>query len=172
MMTRLRRFHEWITDLGYVAGALTLCVMTSCYLYEVVARYFFDAPTRWSSIAVAHLLLVTVFLLLPHVTQTGAHVNVNLLHQTFPRLAGTLRAGANLIGLLVCLFAAWIAIGETIREYVNSIDVEGTVMTFPKWWTSGFITYGLLNSAVWFGRAAWYPTERFNHWSIISGSEP
>lgn len=147
------RLHDWLTDLSYVLGAVSLLAMAASYFVEVIARYLFNAPTHWVSITVAHLLLLTVFFLMPHATRSVAHISVNLIFQLVPGATRPIRVVINLIGCVICGFGAVISFDENLRQVAQTIYTEG-IIQFPKWWISPFITYGLLSSALWFLRLA------------------
>ncbi|MGE0744544.1 MAG: TRAP transporter small permease [Rhodospirillales bacterium] len=152
-LATLGRLHDWLTDAGYVLGAAALFAMAASYFFEVFARYFFSAPTAWASVTVAHLLLVTVFLLLPHATRAVNHIAVDLVFQLLPAWSRPLRAAVNAVGFLVCSFATVMSFDENVRQYADFIYTEGNIQ-FPKWWASSFITFGFAMSALWFLRLA------------------
>ena len=80
---------------------------------------------------------------------------MTLIFQFFPNWSRPLRIGINVIGAVICALAAWMSLGENIRQIVQMIDVEG-ILTFPKWWASVFITFGFTSSALWFLRLIWH----------------
>lgn len=150
-MMRLLRLHGLITDLGYLAAALGLCVMGGLYAMEVVARYVLNSPTRWSLEVVTYLMLVVTFLAVPHAVRAGMHIAVTLIADLYPAQARRLALALNAIGLLLCGFIAYVSLGENIAQYRGSIETIGNLV-FPKWWLSSFITYGFANSALWYLR--------------------
>lgn len=151
VLSVLCRFHDWITDVSYVLGAVSLFGMAASYFFEVFARYIFNSPTQWVSIAVANCLLVTVFLLMPHATRVAGHISVNLIFTLLPRATGGIRIFLNLVGFLICGFGAVISFDENTRQIAQTIYTEG-IIQFPKWWVSPFITYGLGSASLWFLR--------------------
>jgi TRAP-type C4-dicarboxylate transport system permease small subunit len=147
----LLRLHGVVTDLGYLLAALALCAMGVLYCMEVVARYYFNAPTRWSLETITFLMLAMTFLALPHAVRAGMHIAVALLADLAPRHARRILFAVNLAGLGLCGFIAYIALSENLRQIRQSIETSGNI-TIPKWWLSAFITYGFANSALWYLR--------------------
>ena len=154
LLSGLCRLHDWLTDASYVVGAASLLAMAVSYFIEVVSRYAFSQPTHWVSITVSHLLLLTVFLMMPHATRSAAHISVDLIFQLLPRATRPIRTAINVIGFVVCGLGAVISFDENLRQAAQTIYTEG-IIQFPKWWISPFITYGLLSAALWFLRLAW-----------------
>lgn len=145
------RWHGIVTDIGYLLAALALVAMGLLYCMEVVVRYFFNAPTRWSLETVTFLMLVMTFLALPHAVRGGMHIAVTLLGDLYPRHAKRILFVINLLGLALCGFVAYVALGENLRQIRQSIETSGNI-TIPKWWLSVFTTYGFGNSALWYLR--------------------
>ncbi|AZT82584.1 TRAP transporter small permease subunit [Marinobacter sp. NP-4(2019)] len=72
--------NRWIA----VAVSLLVFVMVAVITYEVVARYFFDAPTVWA-MELSTLLFGPYFLLAgPYLLHTAGHVNVDILYSRLP----------------------------------------------------------------------------------------
>lgn len=150
-MRPLLRLHGLITDLGYLAAAVGLCAMGFLYCMEVVFRYFLNSPTRWSLEVITYLMLIVTFLAIPHAVRAGMHIAVTLLTDLYPRHARRILSVMNLIGIVVCCFIAYISLAENIDQYRGSIETIGNI-PLPKWWLSAFITYGFVNSALWYLR--------------------
>lgn len=91
-MAVLLGYCRFITALNrWVARAVSMLVfiMVAAIGYEVVARYFFDAPTVWA-MELSTLLFGPYFLLAgPYLLHTAGHVNVDILYgKLSPRMAG------------------------------------------------------------------------------------
>jgi TRAP-type C4-dicarboxylate transport system permease small subunit len=165
----LARAHDWLTDIGYVAAAVLICAMCGVYTTEVVLRYFFNSPTVWATETLSHLMLITVFLATPYATRAGQHVAVTLLADLRPQIAREVGIVLNLVGAALCLFVAYICLGENVRQYASNIETLGNI-PLPKWWISSWVTFGFTSSAVWFVRLA-FARERFRpRWKILPGA--
>ena len=55
----LAKAHDAVTHVGFIGAACCLAVIVCSYCYEVVARYFFSAPTEWASSLVSKTRLRT-----------------------------------------------------------------------------------------------------------------
>ncbi len=45
----LGRLHDGITQAGFAAAMVALASIILAFIYEVIARYFFNAPTEWAN---------------------------------------------------------------------------------------------------------------------------
>lgn len=144
----LLRLHGLLTDIGYLGAAFALIGMGVLYAMEVVARYAFSAPTRWSLEVITFLMLIVTFLAIPHAVRSGMHIAVTLLADMYPRRARQLAFVMNGLGAMLCLFIAYISVTENVRHYTQSIETMGN-LPIPKWWLTTFISYGFINSALW-----------------------
>jgi TRAP-type C4-dicarboxylate transport system permease small subunit len=152
MYERLCALHDRLTVAGFAGAGACVGLITVSFWYEVVARYFFGAPTIWAYAVASYVLCPMIFLAIPEMTRRGAHIAVSYLADGLPeRYRRPLSLAVLLAAALVCLLGAWITGAETWRQYVREIE---TISAFPvqKWWISLFIPYGLLSSALHFLR--------------------
>jgi TRAP-type C4-dicarboxylate transport system permease small subunit len=149
---RLCGIHDWITKAGFAVATALVALIAAEFCYEVVVRYFFDAPTAWTYDVGCFFLAAVIFLSLPEMTRRRAHIHVNLIFDTLPaRGARILRYAIGLLALAACLIAAWITGSETWRQYSEGVWTL-TALPIPKWWVSILLPYGLFNSALHFLR--------------------
>ncbi len=148
----LARFHDGVTRLGFHLSKVCLGIIVFAYCYEVFARYFFGAPTWWSSEAVQYSLCIGCFLMMPHVTREKGHVAVTVILDTIrverSRVAYWL---IYLVAGLACIAATWISLDENIRQVVKDVHLM-KVRPIPKIYISAWITYGFASSAIYFLR--------------------
>ena len=71
----LKRFNKIC---GYAAGILIL-ISAAVIMYDVVCRYFFNAPSLYAPYISAFLMLGAVFIGTAYAMQAGGHVFVELL---------------------------------------------------------------------------------------------
>jgi len=144
----LRSLHDWLTEIGFLMGLISLALMCSLYCMEVVLRYFLTKPNAWSVEAVSYGLLMTIFLMMPHAVRRGSHISVDLVSEVIPSFRPYALYVIYLIGGPICTFVAWISLQENIRQFSGMIETTGNY-PLPKWWFSAFITYGFANAALW-----------------------
>ena len=138
-----------LTLAASVLAALGLAMIVGSYVFEVVSRYIFQAPTAWASDFVAYALCATAFLALPRVTKDKGHVAVTILVDVAPRsIANAAHVAVSILGFLCLSFAAWVSLQENIRQYTRGIETLA-IVPIPQWWVSSFITFGLGVSALY-----------------------
>lgn len=160
MCKAIWRFHDWVTRLGLVLGAILLGVIFVEYCYEVVVRYIFNSPTSWGAEVIAYSQAIAVFLVMPWLSQHGAHVAVTIVVERMaPARAAYLSWSIYFISFAVCLCGAWISLDENIRQYAEGVMLM-RVHPIPQWWISVFITYGFFASSLHFFRKLDFRTFR------------
>ncbi len=89
-------------------------------VYEVVSRYFFDAPTQWA-FELSYMMMGAIFLLgLCYAVKVDQHVKVDFLHARLPA-----RAIALIDGLCYAILTAML-IWLTRTLIFNAINVYNT----------------------------------------------
>lgn len=151
----LARLHDGITRAGAVAAAACLGAIVCLYVYEVVTRYFLNAPTTWGTALAVYLLLALVTLMMPFLTMQGDHVSVRISSEALgPR--GARIAGLAIVGVAAAITgaAAWFALDETLATHArNTLTTDALFV--PKWWLLALLSYGLAGSTLHFLRQLW-----------------
>ncbi|MBN8412649.1 MULTISPECIES: TRAP transporter small permease [Halomonas] len=157
MLATLARWHDGLTRFGFYLGGATLCGIVVCFWIEVVARYFFNAPTLWSSSIVAYCLCLSASLAMPELARTRGHIAISVVQDSLPaaRQQGFERVTA-LLTAAVCGLAAWMLISESARQLASG-TTTAMGLDIPKVWVSSFIGYGFTNTALHFLRRAVFP---------------
>lgn len=142
------------TEAGLRLAMIGLTMIVAAYVWEVLVRYAFEQPTRWSADLVSYLLLFVTFMALPQVTREGGHVAVTVLLERLPPAAhrGAVRAIA-LAGAVVCVWMAHLALDETTRQVARDVRMMAA-WPVPKAWISVWIVFGFGLSACHFARVA------------------
>lgn len=154
VLSPVLRVHDIISKTAWHMAAITLGLVVVIFSYEVTMRYFFAAPTHWASDAVSFMLLLTVFLAAPWLARKRGHVAVTILPELLPPRAERLLVAAGFVtSALVCFWAAWICIGETMLLYSRD-TMTLTSFRIPKWWLLAVMSYGVLDCGLQFLRAA------------------
>lgn len=152
-MKKILKVQDAVTFLGFVAGAGALGAIVLIYAFEVVSRYIFGSPTLWASDTVSFLLLISVFATVPWLTREGGHVAVTIVPDLAPMARDFIIRAGFLVTAVVCLWATWICLGETFYLFKRGTTTL-TTFRIPKWILLAFISYGLLNSGLYFLRLA------------------
>lgn len=152
VLARLARAHDVVTDIGGHIGKLCLCGIVFAYCYEVIARYFFGAPTWWANELVSYALCIGCFSLMPEVTRAGGHVAVTVIVEHMPSTQTALLSRLlNLCAFVTCGAATWISLDENIRQVLQDVHLM-KVYPLPQIYISVWITYGFASSAIYFLR--------------------
>ena len=152
-MKTLYRLHDGLTTLGAALSVACIAIICFSYCYEVVSRYFFNAPTSWAAAITAYLLLAATMLMAPYVTRQRSHVTLTfVLERVGPVRARYLMAGCILISAVVCLLSVWFTGTETARQIAAGTTMMDSLLLTPKWVLSAIIVYGFLSSSLYFLR--------------------
>ncbi len=149
--------HDRLTEAGLRLAMAGLAAIVAAYVFEVVSRYAFDAPTRWSADLVSYLLLFATFMAMPAVTRDGGHVAVTVLAERLPD--GGRRGLERVIAAAaaaICLALALLSADETARQFQRGVRMMAA-WPVPKGWVSVWIVYGFASSALHFARLALHP---------------
>jgi C4-dicarboxylate transporter DctQ subunit len=156
----LVRLLDALTKGLFALACIALVTMWAGYMAEVVLRYLFNAPTRWSSDAVSYALAACVALSLPAVTRDGAHVAITSLIDRLPQgLQGRCQRLLAVVSALVCLSAGVLIAVQAGAQWRDGIETVAA-LPIPKWWLSGLVVLGLGGAAAQFLRLAARPAGR------------
>lgn len=143
-----------VTDASLWLAMAALAAIFLAYNVEVVLRYAFNSPTRWSAEFVSYFLLIATFAALPRLTREGGHVAVTVLLEKLPAPVQVRAAvGISLLGAMICCALAWIAAEETLRQISRDVRMMAAV-PIPKAAVSGWMVWGLALAALQFARLA------------------
>lgn len=154
VLRRLATVQDWLSRAGFILAACILAFISVAYCYEVISRYFFNAPTIWASPLVSYSLCLTIFLTLPDLARRGLHISIDL-HEAWasPEAIEKLLRVTRFAAGLSCLAAAWITAEQAWSEYAVGVWTN-TYMPIPKWWLFVFIPYGFVSGGIYFLRQA------------------
>ncbi|MDD2310353.1 MAG: TRAP transporter small permease [Desulfuromonadaceae bacterium] len=157
ILHRMASILDQVTKVSYNLSGLAMASMLCLVINEVVMRYFFNAPTTWSSDANQWLFALTVMLALPEITRVNGNVAITVILERMPRrrreIFGRILA---IISFMACLLAFYISGTETLRQLCNGITTTW-VRPIPKWWISVVIPFGFLLSSIQFLRLGLKP---------------
>jgi len=118
-----------------VAASSVAIALVAAMLYEVVARYVFDAPTLWA-FDISYMLNGCIFLLgAAYALKESAHVRIDFLYQRFPIGLRNLIDRTMYLIVLFPLFSflTWIACVKAWRAWLG-IEVEAVSPWAPLMW--------------------------------------
>ena len=105
------RISEWT---GKIIAWLVL-IMTLEMAYEVIARYFFNAPTKWS-FDVSYMLGGTFFLMgACYTLRLGGHVRIDIFYAKF---SAKTQAKIDAVLTLIFFFPMWVLLLYKLVPYV------------------------------------------------------
>jgi C4-dicarboxylate transporter, DctQ subunit len=143
---------DQVTRACFYVSAAALAGILFLIINEVVMRYFFNAPTTWSSDANQWLFALATILALPEITRTNGNVAITILLERMPQSRRETAAKIlSLVSFVACMFAFYIAGTETWRQFSSGITTTW-VRPIPKWWISVAIPLGFLLSSLQFLR--------------------
>ena len=82
----MKKFLNFVDKLNTWVGkifAFLILLLVFAIMYEVVSRYFFNAPTRWSNEISQYLLTGVVMLGAGFCLVHDGHVRVDIFHRNF-----------------------------------------------------------------------------------------
>jgi TRAP-type mannitol/chloroaromatic compound transport system permease small subunit len=134
----LAQFFKIVDGISWVASRLadlSVVLLIVAMVYEVVARYFFNAPTVWA-FDIAYMCSGGLFLLgVSWALKEDAHIRIDILRNRMsPRWAGAVE-GVTYLLILCPFFAilAWIAIKHTHKAWLTN-EVEMVSPWAPLMW--------------------------------------
>lgn len=134
----LNKFYKFADGVSWCATQLanvSVVVLTLAMVYEVFARYVFDAPTVWS-FDIAYMSNGALFMLgVAWVLREDAHIRIDILSRNLPRKVSGFIEGVVFLVILAPFFGmlAWIAGQHTVRAWVRN-EVETVSPWAPLMW--------------------------------------
>jgi C4-dicarboxylate transporter, DctQ subunit len=147
-VTSLLKLHDRLGRAAFVLACIALVVLLLAYVVEVIARYGFGAPTRWSSDLVQYALCVCMALALPVVTREGGHVAItSLLERVSPANQAIAARAIAAIAAATLIYAGFLCAQVALTQAREGIE---TVAAFaiPKSWLTALVAYGFIDSAL------------------------
>lgn len=148
-----RWFDRLLFGLACLAGAIIVLIELAIG-FEVIARYFFNRPTRWVVEFSEYGLLFIAFLAGAWVLKEEGHVRVEMLVETLsPALRKRVFVITSIAGALMCATLAWVSATYTWQLYEQG-EVLFRSVVIPKWPLLAIVAIGMALLAVQFLRCA------------------
>ncbi|MEW5913466.1 MAG: TRAP transporter small permease subunit [Thermodesulfobacteriota bacterium] len=124
---RLDRFNHWTgRAVSFLAVVMMLTIM-----YEVIARYFFNAPTLWATELNIYLLCAYVLLAGGATHLTDGHVRVDIFWSTLsPRGRALADIVTSLLFFAFCVALVWKGSEMVIRSIADK-STSAEAMAWP-----------------------------------------
>jgi C4-dicarboxylate transporter DctQ subunit len=118
--------------LGMISG-LGILAMGIILTYEVVTRYFFNAPTIWVQETSTYLYMWTMLAAASYTLQEGKHVHVDLVIDRLPtRPKSVVEVVTGAVGAVFCAIVS-IQAYQMIAATVRFGKVSATPLRVPLW---------------------------------------
>lgn len=110
--------------------------------YEVVARYFFNAPTIWAAEVSQLFLIWGTFLAMAHALRNDQHIRIEIVVARLgPAPRRLLRAFSLICIALLSGVVVWYGWGIAWDSLERGRST-GTMLNIPNWWTEMVIPVG------------------------------
>ena len=153
-MRPLAKLHDATSRGLFLLAGGALAAAVCLYVFEVVARYLFDAPTTWSGEAVQYALAVMIFAGLPEITRRKAHVAIDMVPEALTGRAALWLGRINLaVAAAACGLAGAIVAREAAKQFERGL-MTNAAHPIPRWWITALIAAGLLSAALHMARQA------------------
>lgn len=136
------RAIDRMSDVLAVIASVLLTLAAFIIVWNVIYRAM-GASTYWQIEAAVYLMVTALFLGSPYCLKTKGHVGVDLLAHYLPeRHARPLEIAVAIIGLVVCLYLAWVGAEFAIESFLKDEHTESTWAP-PKWPLLAMMPIGL-----------------------------
>jgi len=136
------RLFDSLSKFLAAIGAWAFFVVGLMLSYEVIARYLFNAPTKWAAELSTLLLVWGTFLAAAALLHNGHHIRISLVTEHLPRMVQH-RLDA-LIFLLVagfCGVVVWYGTPIAYDSYETG-RTTGSMLNIPTFWTELSVPVG------------------------------
>lgn len=139
----VKRFDRFLDFLAVISSVLILFMVVSV-CFEVVSRYFFNAPTIWVVEVCSIILLFVPFFIGAWVLRRDGHVKMDLVLDQFSfRNQAIIKIVTSAIAALSCLILVLFGIKLTWHFYETSYYTN-TILRLPKSPLTAVIPFGFL----------------------------
>ena len=142
------------TNLDAIITGVTLTICVILVNANVIMRYFFNSPIKWSEEVVTSLFVWTVFVGSAYAYRKHAHLGVDIVVNLMPaKLKAVVKSVMSVIELGVLLMLTWVSSEYVYHLIYNRAGKLKVVMTdmlrIPKWWTGIAVPIGFGLSAIY-----------------------
>jgi len=133
-VSRLSSLCERLFESLAAVAALILLAMVALVTADIVLRNTLGIGFAWSNEVTEYALYLITLLTAPWLLRRGQHVRIDMaLVLVPPRLAWTMEAAADILGLAASLVLIWYGTVMTLQSArLSSLTIKNLV--FPEWW--------------------------------------
>ncbi len=143
-MKRAEKTFDRLLDILAVFSSILICFMLCIVCYEVIARYFFNAPTTWVIEISSIILLFTPFLVGGWVLRRDGHVKMEIVLDLFsPKTRVVLKTITSFLAALACLILFFCGTKVALELYQTNYFTN-TLLRLPKGPILAIIPFGFL----------------------------
>jgi TRAP-type C4-dicarboxylate transport system permease small subunit len=118
--------------LGIVCG-IGILLMGLIISYEVVCRYVFNSPTRWTQEVSIYLFMWTMLAASSYTLQVGKHVRVDLVIEHMqPKTRNIFEVITGVIGMIYCAIIS-VQAYEMLHMSIKYEKLSATLLRVPLW---------------------------------------
>lgn len=141
-----------LKNLDAIITSVTLLLCVVLVNANVIMRYFFNMPIKWSEEVVTSLFVWTVFIGSAYAYRNHSHLGVDILVKVFPeKLRKVVEFIISVLELLVLIMLTVISAQYVYHLIVGRNGEIKVVLTdmlrIPKWWTAVSVPLGFGVSA-------------------------
>lgn len=141
---RAERTFDRFLDILAAFSSILICFMLCIVCYEVVARYFFNAPTTWVVEICSIVLLFTPFLVGGWVLRRDGHVKMEIVLDLFsPKTQVVLKTITSFLAAFTCLILFFYGTKVALELY-RTHYFTNTLLRLPKGPLLAIIPFGFL----------------------------
>jgi C4-dicarboxylate transporter DctQ subunit len=132
LMKKIRRFMDCTNKSANIIAAISLLMCVSSAIVNVIARYLFNRPFKWSEEFCVITLVWMVYCSLPHLEQNNENLNMTAFYNYLPRKVKefvNILCSLTVVAISVVIVKASIAI--VVRNYAMKINTQ--VFDWPYW---------------------------------------
>lgn len=132
-----------IKIMGYIGAAMAAALL-AIIIFEVVSRYFFNAPTYWATEISTYIVIGIVFLPLGLVFERKEHIRIEFLLDMIPsRFKLSINHFSEWISLIFLALSTWQMALYVVSEYRSGVTSWG-LLSIPLWIPQSLAFAGLL----------------------------
>jgi TRAP-type C4-dicarboxylate transport system permease small subunit len=144
MLERGEKAFDGVLDILAVCASVLIFFIMFIVCYEVISRYFFNAPTTWVVEIASIILLFTPFLVGGWVLRKDGHVKMDLVLEQFSKKNQALiNTTTSMVAALVCLIL--VAYGTKLAwDFYKTNYYTNTFLRLPQGPILSIIPFGFL----------------------------